>query len=263
MKAPVVALTAAALFGAASAAEAHFQLVYTPEVMLENPAEIPFKLVFGHPMENGHVMDMGMPEAFTVTFKGKTTDLKDTLKEITWKGAHNDAKAYETTYKVRRNGDYVFALTPAPYYEGSEDIFIQQIAKAYVNKGAMPTSWNEPLGLATEIVPLTKPYQTYAGGTFTGQLLADGKPVAGAECEIEYINPVIDMDGNAFAREASGPVPASAIVAITDPNGMFTFGIPRPGVWGFACLGSGPDKEHEGKELSQDAVLWINAGTLE
>ncbi|WP_200347347.1 peptidoglycan-binding domain-containing protein, partial [Halochromatium glycolicum] len=45
-------------------------------------------------------------------------------------------------------------------------------------------------------------------------------------------------------------------------NGVFTFGIPRPGIWGFACLGSGPDKEHKGKELSQDAVLWINVSSL-
>ncbi|MBN2885223.1 MAG: DUF4198 domain-containing protein, partial [Chromatiaceae bacterium] len=160
---------------------------------------------------------------------------------------------------VRRNGDYVFALVPAPYYEGSEDIYIQQITKTYLNKGAMPTTWNEPLGLPTEIVPLNKPYQVFAGGAFTGQLLSEGKPAAGVECEIEYINTDINLEANAFSHEPKGDVPPSAIVAITDANGLFTFGIPGPGVWGFACLGSGPDKEHEGKELSQDAVIWINA----
>ena len=248
---------AAATIGFAGAAQAHFQLLYTPNVMLNNAEEIPLKLMFGHPMENGHAMDMGQPEIFDVYFKDNKTDLLPTLKPIVWQGAHNQSKAFETSYKIRRNGDYIFALTPAPYYEESEDIYIQQITKAYVNK-AMPTTWSEPLGLPVEIVPLNKPYQNYVGGTFSGQLLSNGKPAAGVECEIEYINPVVDLDANAFAKEAAGPVPDSAIVAITDPNGVFTFGIPRAGKWGFACLGAGPVTEYQGKELSQDAVIWID-----
>ncbi|RKT44963.1 DUF4198 domain-containing protein [Thiocapsa rosea] len=257
--APLAALIAA---GLTAPVHAHFQLVYTPEVMLADPADVALKLVFGHPMENGHVMDMGEPERFVVVFRGEETDLKGSLTPITWKGPHNEAKAYETTYKVRRNGDYVFALVPAPYLEEAEDAYIQQITKAVVNKGSMPTGWGEPLGLPTEIVPLNKPYQVFAGGTFSGQLLSEGTPAAGVECEIEYINTDIDMAANAFGKDNQGPVPETAVVAVTDPNGVFTFGIPRPGVWGFACLGSGPVKEHEGKELSQDAVLWINATEL-
>jgi cobalt/nickel transport protein len=246
------------------AAHAHFQLLYTPEVMLEKPAEIDIALVFGHPMENSHTMDMGQPEEFFVVLKGEKTDLTDSLDAVDWHGPGDEpADAYTATYKVRRNGDYLFGLVPAPYMEGAEDIYIQQITKTIVNKGAMPTGWNEPLGLPTEIVPMNKPYQVFAGSTFTGQLLSEGEPAAGVECEIEYINSTIDLEANRFSKETKGPVPDSAIVAITDENGLFTFGIPHPGVWGFACLGSGPDKEHEGKELSQDAVLWINATAFE
>ncbi|MFP4603620.1 MAG: DUF4198 domain-containing protein [Halochromatium sp.] len=245
-------------------AHAHFQLLYTPEVMLDKPGDIDIALAFGHPMENSHTMDMGQPEEFFVVFKGKKTDLTDNLEAVEWQGPGDEpADAYKTTYKIMRNGDYIFALVPAPYMENAEDIYIQQITKAMVNKGAMPTGWNEPLGLATEIVPMNKPYQVFAGSTFTGQLLSEGEPAAGVECEIEYINSDIDMDANSFSKETKGPVPSTGISAITDENGVFTFGIPSPGVWGFACLGSGPDKEHEGKELSQDAVLWINATAFE
>ena len=261
MKKPFAGVALASLLVAGSA-QAHFQLLYTPNSMLMDPAEIALKLIFSHPMENGHTMDMGQPEAFDVYFKDKKTDLLPTLKSITWQGAHNSAKAFETSYKVKRNGDYIFALTPEPYYEESEDIYIQQITKSYVNKSGLPTGWNEPLGLPTEIVPLTKPYQSFVGGTFTGQVLSEGKPAAGVECEIEYINPVIDMEKNAFSKDAEGPVPDTAIVAFTDANGMFTFGIPRAGKWGFACMGAGPVKELNGKELSQDAVLWIDATDL-
>ena len=253
-----VAGLAAATFAAAPAA-AHFQLVYTPEVNVEQAGDLPFRLIFWHPFENGHVMDMAKPEAFYVVHKGKKTDLMDALKPITFTGSGNAAAAFEATVPVRRNGDYIFVVEPAPYYEGSEDIFIQQIAKSYVNKGGMPTGWNEPLGLATEIVPLNKPTNVIAGSTFSGKLLSEGKPVAGAEIEVEYMAAEPDMDANTPKEPTASPMPGGAVVAVTDEDGEFTFGIPKAGFWGFAALGSGPAKEHEGKELSQDAVIWVRA----
>ncbi|KHT38460.1 DUF4198 domain-containing protein [Vibrio sp. 16] len=245
-----------------AASQAHFLLMHTPTSQLDAPTTVDMKVVFGHPMDNGHVMDIEKPEALTVTFKGKKTDLLETLQPIEWTGPDNKAKAFELEYKIRRNGDYIFAATPAPYYEGGEDIYIQQITKRYINKGGLPTGWEKPLGLKTEIVPKNKPYQVLAGSTFTGQLLSEGKPAAGVECEIEFLNTDIDSKANAFGKGTHRSTPASAIVAITDDNGMFTFGVPTAGKWGFACLGSGPDKEFKGKELSQDAVLWIEAQDL-
>ncbi len=251
---------AAAFCAVSQPAQAHFQLLYTPKVMLEKHGKIPLKLVFSHPMENGHTMDMGKPEQFFVMLKDdKKEDLLSTLEEVSWQGSKNKGKAYSTTYPVKLNGDYVFALVPAPYFEESEGAFIQQITKTYVNKGGMPTHWNKPLGLPTEIVPMNKPYMNFAGTTFTGQLLSEGKPAAGIECEIEYINTDVNVQTNSFGKGTKGTVPDSAWVVVTDSNGMFTFGIPKPGVWGFACLGSGPAKKFQDKELSQDAVLWINA----
>lgn len=258
-----IALVAGAVALTLSAAsQAHFQLMYTPTSQLEKPTTLDMKLVFGHPMDNGHVMDMGQPEELFVVFKDKKTDLLKDLKKITWTGHDNKADAYQLEYKARRNGDYIFGMVPAPYYEGGEDIYIQQITKRYINKGAMPTGWDAPLGLKTEIVPKNKPYQVIAGSTFTGQLLSEGKPAAGVECEIEFLNTDIDTKANAFGKDTHREPPASAIVAITDDAGMFTFGVPKAGKWGFACLGSGPDKEFKGKELSQDAVLWIEAQDL-
>ncbi len=244
---------------AAPSAEAHFQLLYTPQVNLEEAATVPMKLVFWHPMENGHTMDMGQPEEFFYVLKGQKTDLKSALKPITFNGVDSKAKAFEADVKVRRNGDYIFGLVPAPYYEKSEDIYIQQVTKSFVNKGQLPTDWNEPIGLPTEIVPLNKPTNIVAGSTFSGVVLADGKPVAGAEIEIEYIAAEPDMKANKPQKATVGPMPGGAIVAITDADGVFTFGIPKAGHWGFAALGSGPAKEFKGKELSQDAVIWVQA----
>ncbi|KXI21656.1 DUF4198 domain-containing protein [Photobacterium sanguinicancri] len=262
MKKTTLALLGAATLSFSAASHAHFQMAYTPEMQLAKPATLDMKLVFGHPMENGHVMDMEKPLEFFVQFKDKRTDLMSKLKEISWQGPENKAKAYQADVKVQRNGDYIFAVVPTPYYEKNEDVYIQQITKSFVNKGAMPTGWEEPLGLKTEILPLNKPYQVFAGGTFSGKVISDGKPVAGAECEIEFVNTDINLEKNAFGKTNYREAPASAIVAFTDDNGVFTFGIPKAGTWGFACLGTGPDTEYQGKELSQDAVIWVQAKEL-
>ncbi len=258
----VAAVAAAATFVVAPAAQAHFQLAYTPTVNLEKAAKIPMLLAFWHPMENGHAMDMGQPEEFFYMLKGKKKDLMKSLKPISFKGASNASKAYAADVKIKRNGDYIFVVQPAPYMEKSEDIYIQQITKSIVNKGQLPTGWNEPVGLPTEIVPLNKPYNIIAGSTFSGVLLSEGKPVAGAEIEIEYLAAAPDVKKHAATKSTVGPMPGGAIVAITDAKGVFTFGIPKAGHWGFAALGSGPAKEYKGKELSQDAVLWVKAFDL-
>lgn len=244
-------------------AQAHFQLAYTPDVNLEKAGDTPVKLIFWHPFENGHVMDMGEPLEFYAVHRGKKIDLKDTLKPITFSGQENEAAAYDATLPVKRSGDYVLVVEPAPYYEESEDIYIQQITKSYVNRNEIPTDWMEPQGLATEILPLNRPTNIVAGSTFTGRVLAEGKPVAGAEIEIEYMAAKPDMAENKPEEATASPMPGGAVVAISDENGYFTFGIPKAGFWGFAALGSGPVKEHEGKELSQDAVIWVRAYDVE
>ena len=103
-------------------ATAHFQMVYTPESALEKAESIDLELVFTHPFEAGHTMDMGTPEQFFVVRKGKKKDLLSSLKPITWKSLTNSGKAYETTCKLRGMGDNVFCLVPAPYLEKEENL---------------------------------------------------------------------------------------------------------------------------------------------
>lgn len=243
--------------------QAHFQLLYTPEVNLTEPATIPLQLTFWHPMENGHVMDMAKPREFYYVFRGEKHDLLDSLKEVSFEGKDNSAKAFATEAKVQRNGDYVFVVVPEPYYEKSEDIYIQQITKSYVNRGGLPDAWDEPLGLATEILPYIKPNNVIVGSTFTGQVLSEGKPVAGAEIEVEYMAAPPDPKANKAISNDSIEAKGGSIVVLSDENGMFTFGIPKAGFWGFAALGTGPEDQFEGKELSQDAVIWVRADELE
>lgn len=260
MKKLVFSTIAAAALTTTSAL-AHFQMLYTPNMALTKGETIEFKEVFTHPFADEHTMDMAGVEEFYVISKGKKQDLKPTLKPIVFKGHHNSGKAYESKYKARRMGDHILILKPVPYYEGSEDIYIQQITKTIVNVAGTPNGWDSDLGLKAEIVPLTKPYAIWAGGSFTGIVKSNGKPVPYAEIEVEYINRDIDMKNN-----KTGPAyvkaPQDAFITMgikADKNGEFTFAIPRAGFWGFCALGVGPDKEYKGKELSQDAVIWVEA----
>ncbi len=258
----MIGLTVLMVLAVAGSATAHFQMIYTPESALEKPQSIVLKLVFTHPFEAGHTMDMGVPEQFFVVRKGQKKDLRDRLKPIKWTSLTNSGAAYETSYKLRGMGDHVFCLVPAPYFEKEEDCYIQQIAKMVVNTAGFPTDWDTEMGLPAEIVPLDKPYALWTGNVFRGMVKSSGKPVSHAQIEVEYLNHRPLTAENSFAKEAEVQAPQDAFVPLTigaNGNGEFTFGIPRAGWWGFCALGVGPAIEYKGKALSQDAVIWVQA----
>lgn len=243
-------------------AMAHFQMIYTPESALEKGGPIDLKLVFTHPFKAGHTMNMGTPEQFFVVRKEKKKDLLGTLKPINWTSLTNSGTAFTTSYKLRGMGDNVFCLVPAPYLEKEEDCYIQQVTKMVVNTGGFPTDWDAEIGLPAEIVPLDKPYALWTGNIFRGVVKGGGRPVPYAEVEVEYMNHQPVPEKNAFALKAEVKAPQNAFVTMmikANADGEFSFGIPRAGWWGFCALGAGPTKEHQGKELSQDAVIWIQA----
>lgn len=262
MKKTIILSAAVATLTFAAPALAHFQTIYTPESALVKAKTIDLKMVFTHPFDAGHTMDMSEPVEFFVVRKGKKTDITKTLKPITWTSLSNSGAAYETSYKLRGMGDNVFCLIPGPYYEKEEDIYIQQITKTIINTAGFPTDWDAEIGLPTEIVPLDKPYALWTGNVFRGIVKSDGKPVPHAEVEVEYMNHTPLMTKNAFAKEAHAEAPQDAFVTMgikANADGEFSFGIPKAGWWGFCALGTGPEKEHKDKELSQDAVIWVQA----
>ncbi len=278
MKKIVASLVMMSLVLCAPAAFAHFQMVYTPKAALgeEDSSKVPFILVFTHPFEAGHTMSMGLdqngeiqaPKMFTVINKGQEKDLLETLKPITFKSLTNEGRGYETEYRLKGMGDFIFCLDPGPYYEESEDIYIQQITKVIVNKGGAPTDWDAEVGLPVEIVPLDKPYALWTGNVFRGVVKKkEGDkmvPVPFAEIEVEYMNH--DIDGYNFVEAAKVEAPNDNLVTMgikANKDGEFSFGIPKAGWWGFCALGAGGELEYDGKELSLDAVIWIQAVDIE
>ncbi len=241
---------------------AHFQMMYTPNTALEKGKTVELRHVFTHPFADEHTMDMaGVEEFYSITAKKGKKDLKNTLKPITWKGKHNSGKAFASKYKARNMGDHVLVMVPKPYYEKGEDIYIQQITKSVINVAGTPNGWDADLKLKAEIVPLTKPYSIWEHGSFTGVVKSNGKPVPYAELEVEYINNTPDIKNNKMGKNRyKAPQDSFVTMGIkANKDGEFTFSIPKAGFWGFCALGVGSDKEYKGKELSQDAVIWIEA----
>lgn len=254
-----------------TAALAHFQMIYTPSSDVSNKKDVDFKLIFTHPAEGkeAHDMHTGLQkdgkklgiEKFLVVHKGKTKDYVKKLKKIEF--GSNKVLAYD--FKLDKNssfrggGDWGLVAVPHPYYEASEDIYIQQITKVFVNKNEIMTDWNNRIAPGyPEILPSNDPMNVWVGGLFRGQVVdSNGKPVANAEIEVEYLNANVDTKNNRFTGKSKTDKNATLIYA--DENGYFSFIPQEKGYWGFAALGAGGEKTYKGKELSEDAVLWIEA----
>ena len=257
------------LAGLSISAFAHFQLIHTEDSDVSGKASVPFELFFSHPADGteAHSMDIGKDEKgkiqpvvdFFSVHNGEKINLTKNLVASQFGG---DKKVSAYKFNLDRNtglkggGDWGLVFVPAPYYEGSEDIYIQQVTKVFVNKDDIPTDWSERIAEGyPEIVPLTNPI-TWKNQIFRAQVVdKEGKPVPNAEIEVEYLN--ADIKNSMFVGKNKEE--KAATVILTDANGYFSFVPIHEGFWGFAALGAGGEQEHNGKELSQDAVLWIEA----
>lgn len=107
-------LAATAALAIPAMAQAHFLLEYTTDTMIEAPGDVPVKLIFWHPFENGHVMDLELPEEFYMIHNGEKTDLKGTLEPVEFTGGENTGAAFKGSVPVKRSGDYVLVTVPVP-----------------------------------------------------------------------------------------------------------------------------------------------------
>jgi len=245
----LAAIVSWVVFSSVPTAEAHFQGLIPSDDMVSKSDNrtISLVLVFFHPFE-GEYMNMGKPTQFGVMVRGSKTDLSETLREK----KIGEFSAWEANYRVRTPGDHIFYVEPKPYWEPAEDCFIVHYTKVVVNSLGVEEGWDEEVGLKTEIVPLTRPYGLWAGNVFQGIVKVNGKPTPGTEVEVEYYN----KEGKV---EAPGD-PMITQVIKADPNGVFTYAMPKAGWWAFAALNTDEGKMKRGgeeKPVEIGAVLWV------
>jgi cobalt/nickel transport protein len=242
-----------------SQAEAHFGTIVPSDdiVSQEDNKKIALEVKFIHPMEL-HYMEMVKPERFGTLHDGKITDLLSTLNEAKGKSPDQteDYTFWKTDFQIKRPGDYTFFVQPQPYWEPAEDLFIVHYTKVCVNALGLEEGWDEPVGLETEIIPLTRPYGLWTGNLFTGQVLLNGKPVPYAEVEVEYLN---ESPGNiSMVIPPADPYVTQVVKA--DANGIFSYAMPKAGWWGFSALSEASwTLKHNGEEKGVEigAVYWV------
>ncbi len=253
-------MVCAALMLSTGPARAHFgTIIPSDDIVTQDDAKtLELEIKFIHPMEM-HYMEMVKPKQFGVIHAGRKTDLLGSLKAAKGKAPDQTDKHtfWKAGYPIRRPGDYTFFVEPMPYWEPAEDVFIVHYTKVCVNALGLEKGWDEPVGLETEIIPLTRPYGFWTGNLFTGQVLLKGKPVPGAEVEVEYLNE---------SRENKKIVVAPADAFVTqvvkaDSNGVFSYAMPRAGWWGFAALNEADwklKKDGQEKGVEIGAVFWVH-----
>ena len=252
----IVAASALAMLMACGAAVAHFQVVRPapPIVTATGSKTVKMDIRFTHPMEQGPVMDMGRPKKFGVLAGGTRRSLLDSLQSRTIDGS----TAYTTEFEMKNPGDHVFYIEPAPYWEPAEGKMIVHYTKVVVNAYGLQKGWDRMVGFPVEIKPLVRPYGLWTGNVFRGVVMRNGKPLPGAEIEVEYYN-----EGSRV-KAPSSPYVTQVIKA--DENGVFSYAMPREGWWGFAALVEAPEKMEnpDGKmvPVEQGGVMWVHAADM-
>lgn len=230
----------------AAPAWAHFGMVIPESAMVERPGELGLEFRFWHPMED-QGMDLPAPKAM-VDFAGRRSAVE--LSPARERGA----QFWKGSYRIKRPGDYIFYMEPQPYWEPAEDAWIVHYTKTVVDALGAEEGWDRALGLPMEIIPYTRPYGLWAGNSFTGQVLLDGKPLAGAEVEVEFYNAAGEI------QPPAGPFITQVVRA--DDNGVFTYTMPWAGWWGFAALATAENKlpkDGQPKPVEIGGVLWVHA----
>lgn len=237
---------------------AHFQeLIPSADIVSQQPdsssTDIPFSLNmrFTHPMENGPLMNMAKPQAFGVLVNGKKLDLLSKL-ESTLIGQKT---VWYSDYAFKEPGDHVFYLSPSPYWEAAEDKLIIHHTKVVVDGFQGGEGWDQLVGLPVEIEPLSRPYGLWTHNIFRGRVLKNGKPVAFAPIEVEFRNDLGKV------KIPSSPYITQIIK--TDAHGVFSYGLPRAGWWGFSAITTAekklPNPDGVLKPVEEAALIWVYA----
>jgi len=245
MKMRILLSTIAMVLLLSSTAFAHFgMLIPDTDELTQDKRSVSLTLSFSHPFEMVG-MELEKPaEFFVVADNTEKIDLLGSLKETKVMG-HT---AWQTVYTPRQPGLYAFVFDPVPYKEDAENNYIRHITKVVIDAYGEGEEWHKPLGLKTEIVPLSRPFGNYAGNVFQGVVMLDGKAAPYSRVEVEYYN-----------KDKKRVAPNERMVTqevIADGNGVFTFACPWKGWWGFAGLNA-DSKPYEGRELELGAVIWV------
>ncbi len=174
-------------------------------------------------------------------------DLLGDVEEI----RYLDQKAWGANVALDKPGLYQFILEGRPWWDEDRQTFLRHQAKVTLPVHGVDRGWNEPCGQSFEILPLTRPFGLTAPVLFSGRILLDGKPLAGAPVRMVRIN----ADGAAHPTPWHGE-----LAAMSNAAGEFSFVLAQPGWWCCEALVAGePLKGPDGelKPVERGALFWL------
>lgn len=233
-----------------SVCTAHFGAIIPSRSMCDQfHRTVTILFAFTHPFEQ-HSMNLVKPEKAVIM--NMTDESIDVVTSLLKPASHLGHKAWKLEYKIKRPGVYCVYMIPKPYWEPAEDHYIKHITKTYIAAFGEEEGWDKPIGLETEIVPVTRPFGLYAGNIFRARVYFHGKPAPYRTVEIEYYN-------KGGKLKAPNEYMVTQVVE-TDELGYFSFCVPHPGWWAFSALSTAPYTiKHNGKdkEVELGAVIWV------
>lgn len=230
----------------------------------------------------GRGIPIERPQALTVLHSaGEETERSDHLSVLEEVNAFG-ARAWKTAIALPRPGAYHLITQSKTGWVPEQDKFVQYLATVQIPAYGSAEGWDKPAGLGFEIVPLSRPFGLCTGMAFTGQALADGKPLPGVVIEAARLDPTVKPDirepedPNAPPAEPTAkekakkpekqptPQPISAFGDVqqvkADSQGVFTFVCPLPGWWAFTASRAGDslqDPEGKQKPLEIKTIFWV------
>jgi len=188
-------------------------------------------LVFrGEPFQ-GVIRDSLAPKAFIVLPQGQRQPIALSIINLKDYSSGKERRGYRPHFVPSLKGDYYLCLiSPPSFVPGLGEVW-QEYSKVALHVDT-ETNWAKEVGLKAEIVPLTRPYGLEQGTLFRGQVLCEGKPVAGVLVQSTYYHGVYLPVS--ILPKGPGGKPDSArmyMSQLTDDSGRFALCLPHTGWW--------------------------------
>jgi cobalt/nickel transport protein len=233
-----------------SPVKGHFNMLLLEPASAKRGAVVTVLYRWGHPFEH-QLFDAPAPEAvFAVSPAGDKADLRPSLEKTTETADQKPVTTYRCRFTPGQRGDYLLILNTPPIWMEEDQEFLQDTVKVVLHVQAQ-NGWDKAAGEGLEVMPLTRPYGLQPGMAFQAQVLAEGKPLAGALIEIEHYHP---------APPSKLPPDEHITRTVkTDPSGGFVCTLTEPGWWCLTAERDAGRREHDAKTypVRRRATLWV------
>jgi cobalt/nickel transport protein len=163
-------------------------------------------------------------------------------------------KEHRFQYTPRERGDHILTAEARPEVEERDRQIVKDHAKVVLHVLSQ-NGWDRAVGQPLEVVPLTRPYGLRAGSAFHARVLLRGKPLEGAQVEIEKMNPAPpgkDLPEDEFITRTARTAPDGTLITSLDAKGW----------WAILVKTKDGKETVNGTEYSVElrSTLWVYVG---